>query len=60
MSAEITFETNGEEFKNNGVSEVFKVLREVQECMLRGEETGKIYDDDNKTIGHWTVNLPFT
>lgn len=58
MAAEIMFDTDGEEFRDNGMSEVFKVLREIQENLMRGEESGKIYDDDGNVIGRWTVRLP--
>lgn len=58
MAAEIAFETDSEDFRKNGMSEVFKVLREIQENLMRGEEDGKIYDDDQNVIGRWTVRLP--
>lgn len=58
MNAEIIFETDGPDFQSNGMSEVFKVLREVQENLLRGEESGQILDDDDKVIGRWNVRVP--
>lgn len=58
MPAEIVFETEGEEFSENGMSEVFKVLREIQENLMRGEEDGKIYGDEGNDIGRWSVRLP--
>lgn len=58
MPAEIVFETEGEEFSENGMSEVFKVLREIQENLMRGEEDGKIYGDEGNYIGRWSVRLP--
>lgn len=58
MNAEIIFDTSGEEFKDNGVSEVIKVLREVQESLLRGDSSGRVLGDDGKVIGRWDVQTP--
>lgn len=60
MAVNIVFETDSVEFKENGMSEIFKVLNEVQAALLRGDETGKVYDDDMNVIGNWEVSLPKT
>lgn len=60
MAVEIRFETDSEEFLDNGAAEVMKVLREIQEDILRGHETSVILDDDGKVIGRWECRLPFS
>lgn len=58
MAVEIRFETESQEFVENGAAEVMKVLREVQEDILRGVEGSIILDDDGRVIGRWDARLP--
>lgn len=58
MQAEITFDTDCEQFADHGVAEVFRVLNAIQELLIRGETTGKIEDDYGNVIGRWNVELP--
>lgn len=57
MAVQINFETDSEEFKDNGISQIIKVLKDIQSDALRGVEFGLIVDENLREIGSWSISV---
>lgn len=58
MEAEITFKTDHQDMKTSGAPEAVRILREIMSELMRGEESGIIYDPEGEIIGQWRIPLP--
>lgn len=55
---ELSFNTDHEDFRNNGPAEIIAVLKEIQESILSGKADGIIRDNDGHVIGRFSFNIP--
>lgn len=58
MNVIIEFDTDGKDFKENGVSEAFKIFRKIENDIIRGLDSGVVENTDDEVIGHWKADFP--